>query len=104
MAEIKWTEPALADLDELAQYIALDKPIAAKKLVSEVFKATKTLKTFPEAGRKPPELENTDYRELVVGPCRLFYRIDKNIVYILYVMRSERELRLFMLEDRKSES
>ncbi len=102
MAQIKWTEPALADLDELAEHIALDKPSAAKKFVNEVFQATQKLKTFPESGRKPPELENTDYRELIVGPCRLFYRADKdNNVYILYVMRSERELRLFMLKDRK---
>ena len=29
MAEIIWTEPALADLDAIADYIALDKPDAA---------------------------------------------------------------------------
>lgn len=28
MAEIIWTEPALADLDAIADYIALDKPDA----------------------------------------------------------------------------
>lgn len=39
MAQIKWTEPALGDLDEIAEYIALDKPSAAKKLVQDVFKA-----------------------------------------------------------------
>ena len=31
MAQIKWTEPALDDLNEIAEYIALDKPSAAKK-------------------------------------------------------------------------
>lgn len=103
MAQIKSTEPALIDLDQIAEYIALDKPSAARKLVKEVFQLTKKLKQFPESGRKPPELADTDYRELVVGPCRVFYRIDKNTVYILYVMRSERELRKFILEDREGE-
>lgn len=103
MAQIKWTEPALIDLDQIAEYIALDKPSAARNLVKEVFQFTKKLKQFPESGSKPPELADTDYRELVVGPCRVFYRIDKNTVYILYVMRSERELRKFILEDREGE-
>ena len=30
MAEIIWTEPALLDLDEIAEYIAIENIIAAK--------------------------------------------------------------------------
>ncbi|WP_404356203.1 type II toxin-antitoxin system RelE/ParE family toxin [Methylotuvimicrobium sp. KM1] len=104
MAQIKWTEPALNDIDEIAEYIALDKPGATKKLVTEIFKTTRRLKNFPESGRCPPELQDTNYRELIVGPCRIFYRVQKTTVYILYVMRSERELRKFLLEDRAKES
>ncbi len=104
MAQIKWTEPALNDIDEVAEYIAIDKPGAAKKLVKEIFKTTRRLKNFPESGRRPPELQDTNYRELIVGPCRIFYRVQKTTVYILYVMRSERELRKFLLEDRAKES
>jgi toxin ParE1/3/4 len=100
MAQIKWTAPALRDLDEIAEYIALDKPGAAKNLVKEVFRSVKRLKQFPESGRCPPELPDTRYRELIVAPCRIFYRVDNSTVYILYVMRSERELRKFLLEDR----
>ena len=100
MAQIIWAEPALIDLDEIAEYIALDKPGAAKKLVKDVFASVKRLKQFPKSGKSPPELHNTDYLEIIVGPCRIFYRIDKNQVYILYVMRSERKLRLYILEDR----
>lgn len=36
MAQIKWTESTLDDLNEIAEYIALDKPSAAKKLVKEI--------------------------------------------------------------------
>ncbi len=100
MARIIWTEPALNDLDEIAEYIVLDKPGAARKLVSDVFKSTRLLKTFPESGRRPPELQDTNYREIISGPCRIFYRVDKNRIYVLHVMRSERELRKFILETR----
>jgi len=35
MARIIWTEPALQELDEIADYISLDNPAAAKHLVRE---------------------------------------------------------------------
>jgi len=37
MAQIIWAEPALNDLNEIAEYIALDKPRVAKKLIKKVF-------------------------------------------------------------------
>jgi toxin ParE1/3/4 len=104
MAQIKWTEPALNDLNEIADYIALDKPSAAKKLVRDVFSALKRLKDFPESGKRPLELVGTNnYREVIVGPCRVFYRGEGKVVFILYVMRGERELRKFILSDRSNE-
>ena len=102
MAEIVWTEPALLDLEEIAEYIALDKYTAAQKLVKKVFSTVERLELFPKSGRIPPELENSRYRELIIGPCRVFYRIEDNYVYILYVMRGERKLRNYILENRAS--
>ena len=102
MAEIVWTEPALLDLEEIAEYIALDKYTAAQKLVKKVFSTVERLELFPKSGRIPPELENSRYRELIIGPCRVFYRIEDDYVYILYVMRGERKLRNYILENRSS--
>ena len=104
MAQIIWTEPALLDLEEIAEYIALDKINAAKRFVQKVFSSTDRLKQFPESGRKPPELEDSRYREIIVGPCRVFYRMQKTKMYIHYVMRSERKLRKYLLDARARES
>jgi toxin ParE1/3/4 len=104
MAQIIWTEPALLDLNEIAEYIALDKPDAASNLVQKVFSKTERLEEFPESGRKPPELKKSRYKEIIVDPCRIFYRMDKDKVYILYVMRSERKLRKYLLRERSKES
>ena len=104
MAQIIWTEPALQDLNEIAEYIALDKDSAAKKLVQKVFSSIERLEEFPKSGRKPPELTNSRYLEVIVNPCRIFYRIEKEKIYILYVMRSERKLRNYLLEDRASKN
>lgn len=51
MAQIIWTEPALLDLNEIAEYIALDKVTAARGLVKQVFSSVDRLKRFPESGR-----------------------------------------------------
>jgi plasmid stabilization system protein ParE len=93
MAEIIWTEPALADLDAIADYIALDKPDAASALVKRVFERVEHLQAYPESGSRPPELKRSRYRQIVEPPCRVFYRYDVEQVYILYVMRAEQLLR-----------
>ncbi len=102
MAQIIWTEPALSDLDAIAEYIALDKPSAAINLVQKVFARTDQLDQFPELGRKPLEFKESRYLEIIVNPCRIFYRIDGDKVYILYVMRSERNLRKYLLNARQN--
>ena len=104
MAQVIWTEPALSDLDKIAEYIALDKFSAATALVKNVFSTIDRLEQFPKSGRKPPELKKSRYREIIVGPCRIFYREDQEYIYILYVMRSERKLRKYLLETRENET
>lgn len=97
MAEVIWTEPALQELDAIAEYIALDNPAAASDLVKAVFDKTERLENFPKSGRIPPELPDSVYREVLVPPCRIFYREDEQRVFVLFVMREERQLRAFML-------
>ncbi|NOZ51887.1 MAG: type II toxin-antitoxin system RelE/ParE family toxin [Gammaproteobacteria bacterium] len=104
MAQVVWSEPTLSDLHEIAEYIALDEVSAATKLVKSVFSNTDSLEKFPKLGRKPPELSKSRYLEIVVAPCRIFYRIEKKTVYIIYLMRSERKLRKYLLEERAKES
>ncbi|HEB86813.1 MAG TPA: type II toxin-antitoxin system RelE/ParE family toxin [Gammaproteobacteria bacterium] len=104
MAQIIWTEPALSDLNEIAEYVALDNIAAAQDLVEEVFAKVERLEQFPKSGRVPPELKGSRYREVIVGPCRIFYRINKDKVYILYVMRGERQLRKYLIEERAKNS
>lgn len=100
MAQIIWTEPALQDLDEIADYISLDKPNAAKRLVRRCFEQVERLAHHPKAGKPVPELGQSIYRELIVRPCRIFYRIEQETIYIIHVMRSEQLLDPEMLASR----
>ncbi|SBS30406.1 Toxin RelE2 [Marinomonas aquimarina] len=97
MAKIVWTDPALSDLNEVAEYIALENEAAAKALVQRVFSIVERLANFPESGRIPPELNHLSYREVVVPPCRVFYKYETDQVLILFLMRQERDLRNFLI-------
>lgn len=100
MAEITWSEPALADLDAIADYIALENPSAASELVRRVVDHVEQLAAHPDSGSRPQELKRSRYRQIVEPPCRVFYRHDGSKVFILYVMRSERLLRKGQLAAR----
>lgn len=100
MARLIWTEPALQDLDQIADYISLDKPEAARKLVQRVFEKVESLAEFPELGPCPRELAGTVYRHLVIPPLRVFYRIESDTVFMIYVMRGERLFRARELRER----
>jgi toxin ParE1/3/4 len=97
---IVWTEPALSDLDRIADYIALDKPNAANQLVRRVFDSVEQLADFPESGSHPKELRGIVYRHLVIAPLRIFYRIQEKEVFIIHVMRGEKLLHLEDLSER----
>lgn len=95
MAEVVWSEPALADLDAIADYIALENPDAAVRLVRDVFDHVDQLEAHPDSGSLPLELSGKRYRQIVEPPCRVLYRHDasEGKVLILHVMRSEQKLR-----------
>lgn len=89
MADIIWTGPALDDLDRIADYIAIDKPEAACRLVQVIVEKVGLSSHFPKMGRIPPELRRMSYRQIVIPPCRVFYRISSESVYIVGVLRQE---------------
>jgi toxin ParE1/3/4 len=104
MAAIIWTEPALQDLDAIADYIALDNPTAARELVQRVFQHVEQLQSHPVSGSVPPELRRSSrrYRQIVEPPCRVFYRYDRRNkkIFILHVIRGEMRLRKSRLRKR----
>lgn len=104
MAEIIWSEPAISDLDAIADYIALEDPAAASELVKRIFGHVEQLVEHPESGSRPQELKRSRYRQIVEPPCRVFYRHDGHTVFILHVMRSERLLRKSRLIKRAKQA
>lgn len=94
MAKVVWTGPALAQLEAIADVIAVDKPEAACAVVRRIFEKTDQLQKFKNLGRPIPEFQHPGYRQLWIKPCWIYYRTDRESVVILHVRRSEKLLDL----------
>lgn len=101
MAEIVWSDPALADLDAIADYIAIENPAAAAAFVQRTLDRVEQLRRHPSSGPKIPELGRSRYRQLSEPPCRIIYRVDGRQVLIVHVMRAERQLQWRRLQRRR---
>jgi toxin ParE1/3/4 len=86
---IRWTRPALADLEAIGDFIARDNPAAARRIVVGLVASVDALRDYPNLGR-PGRLTGT--RELVVSgtPYVVPYRVLGDDVQILAVFHGAR--------------
>lgn len=96
---VVWSPLALAKVEEIADVIRYDKPGAAQKWVEELLDAAGSLVDLPRRGRKVPEIDRADIRELLLGNYRLIYRIEDAVVSILTVRHGRQLLEPGVLED-----
>ena len=95
MAEIRWTNYAFLDLKNIFDYIARDSKKYAYHQTKKLQEKTKILKDNPNLGRKVPELDKDDIRELIEGNYRIIYKIlSKDQIDIISVFHSARLLRI----------
>ena len=93
MVEINWTELALQDIDNIAEFISKDSLKYAKIQVQLFFDRVKVLHSQPELGRIVPEISNKKIRELIIGNYRIVYRIvSSQKIDILTIYHSRRLL------------
>lgn len=87
---LEWTRPALGDLKEAGDFIALDNPKAAKRMADRVKEAVEYLTDHPNMGRQG-RVSGT--RELVVSgtPFIVVYRVIVPSVQILRVLHHARK-------------
>jgi addiction module RelE/StbE family toxin len=89
------------DLQAIVEFIARDDPVAAARVLDQIESRTASLQRMPERGRVVPELAAVGihtYRELVVEPWRLVYRIIGKTVYVLAVLDGRRNIEDVLLD------
>jgi plasmid stabilization system protein ParE len=86
-----WAPRAIARASDIAAYIAQERPAAAARWLDAVFDAVATLKAHPRRGRKVPEINRPDIRELLHGAYRIIYRQDARRVVVLIIRHARRQ-------------
>ena len=93
MAEINWTDKALQNVDNIAEFISKDSLKYAQIQTKIFFERVESLFKQPELGRVVPELQKKKIRELIVGNYRIVYRIiSQKRIDILTIHHSRRLL------------
>ncbi len=93
MVKVKWNEEALDDIDEIAEYIAMDSFTYAKIQVEIFFDRVHHLKDNPFIGAMVPELNDKNIRQLVEGNYRIIYELlNSTTIEILCVIHGSRLL------------
>ena len=98
---VEWAQVALGDLLGIVEYLAERDPGAAASTLDRLERRAVALKRVPGRGRIVPELRRLqlrEYRELVIPPYRLIYRVAGRRVLILGVFDSRRNLEDVLLE------
>lgn len=89
---IVWARRAFQDLETIASYIAQDSPAYASIVLKNIVHQTKTLATFPRSGRKVPELNDENIREVFAYNYRIIYDLQQDEVMISAVIHGKRIL------------
>ena len=99
-SEVKWTDFAIQNLNEIGDYIEKKSYTSyASRVVSGLFAAVDVLERFPLAGRMVPEFQDTTIRELIrMNHYRIVYRVvNESRIDILTVHHSARILHASIL-------
>ncbi len=96
-----WSETAENDLVSIIEYIARENTHQARKIFDEIKKRAESLNAFPDRGRMVPELQDqgiTLYRELIIEPWRVMYRVSEDSVYVVSVLDSRQNVEDILLQ------
>lgn len=99
--KVIWSGAASADLEGIIVRIAEESPANALKTLSKIKTTTSGLFRYPNRGRFVPELQEQGiliYRELVIPPWRVAYRVSDSCVLVLSVIDSRQNIEDVLLK------
>jgi toxin ParE1/3/4 len=99
--EVEWAAVAENDLKQIIDYMATESPSNALQILKKIRQKASSLYAFPERGRIVPELQGQGihtYRELIVAPWHIVYRISDVTVFVLSVIDSRQNVEDILLD------
>jgi plasmid stabilization system protein ParE len=98
--QVIWAAVAQSDLKQIIDYIALESPGNALQILGKIKQKASDLYTLPDRGRIILELKDYGihiYREIILHPWRIIYRISDTTVFVLSVIDSRRNVEDILL-------
>ena len=92
--KLRWTGPALKDLDQIRRFIAEDNIRAARRWTQQLRARARKVADMPYSGRIVPEVGSEDIREIIEGNYRIIYQVTEKAIVVLTVLEGHRLLRL----------
>ncbi len=83
---------AIEDLENIAKFIAIDSEYYAADFVKRIIAQVEKLENFPLLGRKVPEENNENLREIIYHNYRLVYKLDNDKLYISIISHGSYDL------------
>jgi len=93
--KISISDSAFNDLEAIKSYYNDEgAPHVGDEFVIKIISHIELLKENPDIGRKVPEFNENNIRELIHAPFRIVYLKEEKLVHVVRVWRSERLLNL----------
>jgi plasmid stabilization system protein ParE len=83
---VNWTDFAREKLYYIHETIAEKSTIAADKAIKKIINRSEQIGNFPQSGRKVPEYNLREIREVLDRPYQIIYRVMPEQIDILTVM------------------
>jgi plasmid stabilization system protein ParE len=83
--KIFWSPLAVERLEYIYDFISKENASAAQKMINKIFKRVESLSKYPERGRKVPEANRKEIREVFEDEYRIIYRVEPKKIFILTI-------------------
>ena len=89
---VHWTKNAIEHLAGIFEYIEINSPTYARRVVDRITRRSEQIAEQPLSGRKVPEYAAEDIREVIEKPYRIIYKIKPNQIDVIAVIHGARLL------------
>lgn len=89
---VHWTETAQGHLDAIHAYIARNSVVYALRMVDRLTRRSQQIADAPLSGRRVPEFDLDQIRELIEGAYRIIYHIKPDQIDVIAVIHGARNV------------
>ncbi len=89
---VHWTETAQGPLDAIHAYIARNSAEYALRMVDRLTRRSQQIAATTLSGRRVPEYDLDQIRELIEGPYRIIYHIKPDQIDVIAVIHGARNV------------